>query len=91
MPPILIASGLGHAQRRKSPEILRVTKKSNSIIVKRLSNVDSFIDALSKITLDLESRIEGVRTKGRMARNSQGHLNSGANLRKWFLVRSCSP
>lgn len=54
-----------------------VTKKRNSMIVKTLSNVASFIDALSKIMLDLDSRkSEGVRT------NFQGHLNSGANLRK---------
>lgn len=62
------------------------------MIVKTLSNVASFIDALSKIMLDLDSRkSKGVRTKGRTARKFQGHLNSGANLRNQFLGRSCSP
>lgn len=68
-----------------------VTKKSNSIIVKRLSNVDSFIDALSKIKLDLESRIERSTNKGKDGKKISGSFKLRSKFEEVVLSQELQP
>ena len=63
MPSILSPSGVAQKVAGKS---FGVTKKSNLVIVKTLSNAASFIDALSKIIFDMDSmKSKGVRGEER--------------------------
>lgn len=69
-----------------------VTKKSDFIIVKMLSNAGTFIDALSKIIFDLDSmKSKGVRTKGRTVINFSGSFKPTGRLQEVVLVEELQP
>lgn len=69
-----------------------VTKKSNLVVVKTLSNAASFIDALSKIIFDMDSiKSKRVRTKGRTVINFAGSFKPRSNLEEVVLVEELQP
>lgn len=69
-----------------------VAKQSDLVIVKTLSNAASFIDALSKIIFDLDSRkSKGLRTKGRSVISFAGSIKPRSKFEEAILVVELQP
>lgn len=92
MPPILFSERFGTCVTQKvTGNSLGVSKNSNLVIVRALSNAASFIYALSKIILDLDSRrSKEVRTKGRKLINFSVSYKPRSNFEE-VVLESCSP
>lgn len=87
MPPILFSERFGTSVTQKvDGNSLGISKNSNLVIVRTLSNAASFIYALSKIILDLDSRrSKEVRTNGRKVINFSGSYKLRSNFEEVIL------